>query len=212
MQTVDERLCRWLPVALVLSTTGVICCAAPTPRRAWHDLTAPVAADLTRPVVAAATLLAELLVAWLVLTALLTAGGQLRGPLGRLSDGLASCVAPAVVRRGVAVALGIGVALGTAGTASAAPARPAAATQAVAPLDWPLAQLPTSAPVPSPTTDVVVRPGDTLWALAAQELPPGATAQQVAARWPAWWSANRDVLGDDPGLLHPGQHLRPPAA
>jgi nucleoid-associated protein YgaU len=34
----------------------------------------------------------------------------------------------------------------------------------------------------------------------------------VARAWPAWWSANRAVVGDDPHLIRPGMHLRPPTA
>jgi len=63
--------------------------------------------------------------------------------------------------------------------------------------------------VDAPAT-YVVQPGDTLWGLAEGSLPAGATAAQVAARWPDWWSTNREVVGDDPDLLHPGQTLRAP--
>ena len=63
---------------------------------------------------------------------------------------------------------------------------------------------------------VVVRPGDTLWGLAESDLRAGGTAAptdaQVAQAWPAWWAANRDVVGDDPDLLHPGTPLLPPPA
>ena len=33
-----------------------------------------------------------------------------------------------------------------------------------------------------------------------------------AAEWPRWWAANRDVVGDDPDLLRPGQRLVAPPA
>ncbi|MCH8628295.1 LysM peptidoglycan-binding domain-containing protein [Arsenicicoccus piscis] len=58
--------------------------------------------------------------------------------------------------------------------------------------------------------EVVVRRGDTLWDLAARHLGPGATVEQVAAAWPRWYARNRAVIGSDPGLLLPGQRLRPP--
>lgn len=60
--------------------------------------------------------------------------------------------------------------------------------------------------------DVLVRAGDCLWNLAARRLGPAATPRRVAAEWPSWWAANRLVIGDDPDLLLPGMHLRPPPA
>jgi nucleoid-associated protein YgaU len=72
------------------------------------------------------------------------------------------------------------------------------------------------APSPRPTAgthDVVtVHRGDSLWAVAARHLGPGAGDAQIAHEWPRWYAANRDVIGDDPDLLVPGQQLRPPAA
>ena len=59
---------------------------------------------------------------------------------------------------------------------------------------------------------VVVRRGDSLWDIAARSLPAGAGAAEIAAEWPRWWAANRDVIGPDPDLLLPGQRLVPPAA
>ncbi|MEV5965804.1 LysM peptidoglycan-binding domain-containing protein [Kribbella sp. NPDC051952] len=59
---------------------------------------------------------------------------------------------------------------------------------------------------------VVVKAGDSLWSLAARELGPGASAAAVAARWPEWYAANRQVIGPDPDLILPGQVLHIPAA
>ena len=58
---------------------------------------------------------------------------------------------------------------------------------------------------------VVVRRGDTLWALARQHLGPGATDAEVAQEWPRWHHANRAVIGPDPGRLLPGMVLQAPA-
>jgi hypothetical protein len=55
---------------------------------------------------------------------------------------------------------------------------------------------------------VVVRPGDTLWALAEQELPAPATDRQVSARWQSVYRRNRGVIGPDPDLIRPGQVLK----
>lgn len=57
---------------------------------------------------------------------------------------------------------------------------------------------------------VTVRRGDSLWSIASRHLGPGASDVQVAHEWPRWYTANRDVIGDDPDLLVPGQQLRPP--
>lgn len=58
---------------------------------------------------------------------------------------------------------------------------------------------------------VVVRPGDTLWAIAARSLPPGATNSQIAAACARWYATNRAVIGADPDLIHPQQRLTPPS-
>jgi nucleoid-associated protein YgaU len=57
---------------------------------------------------------------------------------------------------------------------------------------------------------VVVRPGDSLWSIAAAGLPARAPASAVARSWPRWYGANRAVVGADPDLLHPGQVLTVP--
>ncbi|MFM6847559.1 MAG: LysM peptidoglycan-binding domain-containing protein, partial [Terrabacter sp.] len=71
------------------------------------------------------------------------------------------------------------------------------------------------APSPRPTASthdvVTVRRGDTLWSVAARHLGPDATDAHVAREWPRWYAANRDLIGDDPDLLVPGQQLRPPS-
>ena len=64
----------------------------------------------------------------------------------------------------------------------------------------------------APDDEVVVRRGDTLWHLAARSLGPGAATAEIAAEWPRWWRANRDVIGADPDLLLPGTRLRAPAS
>lgn len=53
----------------------------------------------------------------------------------------------------------------------------------------------------------VVRPGDSLWSIARAHPAP---AGDVGLRWRAIWRDNRDVVGDDPDLIHPGQALRLP--
>jgi hypothetical protein len=57
----------------------------------------------------------------------------------------------------------------------------------------------------------VIRPGDTLWDVAAAHLP---ASQRSPSRIDRYWrqihAANRAVLGDDPDLIHPGTRLALP--
>jgi nucleoid-associated protein YgaU len=57
----------------------------------------------------------------------------------------------------------------------------------------------------------VVKPGDSLWSIAAAELGPRATEEAIATRWPQWYAANRQLIGPDPDVIHPGQVLTAPA-
>lgn len=57
---------------------------------------------------------------------------------------------------------------------------------------------------------LVVRRGDTLWAIARQHLGPGATDAEVAQEWPRWHQANQAVIGPDPDRLLPGMVLQAP--
>jgi nucleoid-associated protein YgaU len=49
-----------------------------------------------------------------------------------------------------------------------------------------------------------VRPGDTLSDIAESEM-------GDAKRWPELYAANKDAIGDDPDLIHPGLELKIPA-
>lgn len=66
------------------------------------------------------------------------------------------------------------------------------------------------APAPSHGVAVVVQPGDTLWSLAEQDLPPEATTAAVGRRWQQIYAENRVVIGADPDVIHPGLKLRLP--
>ena len=53
-----------------------------------------------------------------------------------------------------------------------------------------------------------VRPGDTLWAVAAAHLRPAWRSPAVIDRyWRQVYGANRAVVGPDPDLIHPGTRL-----
>lgn len=99
-------------------------------------------------------------------------------------------------------------------TRGRAPARTPHAPRESAPRDVPPARegadrSPGSAEAQASGT-VVVRPGDSLWTIAAERLGPAATPADVAAAWPAWYEANRDVIGSDPDVIVAGQVLVAP--
>jgi len=73
---------------------------------------------------------------------------------------------------------------------------------------------PTDTPAPEPPARAsvhVVRPGDSLWRIAANHLGRGTFDAAIARAWPIIYQANRDVIGDDPGFIRPGQRLLIPA-
>lgn len=103
----------------------------------------------------------------------------------------------------------------TAGTPSEHPASPAPPTLPALPTPQtpqtpPTLRTAATHPTPQHST-IVVQPGDCLWNLAARALGGHPSPSRVAAAWPAWWAANRVVIGEDPDLLQPGTRLRPPA-
>ncbi|WP_081608455.1 LysM peptidoglycan-binding domain-containing protein [Crystallibacter crystallopoietes] len=61
-----------------------------------------------------------------------------------------------------------------------------------------------------PNRTVTVVAGDSLWDIAARELGSLATDAEIAGQWPKWYAANRNVIGDDPSQLLPGQVLTVP--
>ncbi|MBB6629022.1 LysM peptidoglycan-binding domain-containing protein [Nocardioides sp. KIGAM211] len=61
-----------------------------------------------------------------------------------------------------------------------------------------------------PADLVEVRPGDTLWGLAADRLGPDAGAAAIDRLWHRIYDANREVVGPDPDLVQPGQRLHVP--
>jgi len=118
---------------------------------------------------------------------------------------------PAPLRRLVLLTCGAAVVAGLAVPAQATPGelhrerRPS-----VAGLPFPDRAVTPPAPAPA-GEQVVVRPGDTLWDLAAADLGPGADPAAVDERWREIYAHNRAVIGPDPDLIQPAQRLRLPA-
>jgi hypothetical protein len=136
------------------------------------------------------------------------AWGWLQGLAAALEAwrGSAGSGRPGVVRRVVLAACGVAVVSVLAPqSAGAAPGHPAPDALTGLPL-------PERAVGPAHATGrvVVVRRGDTLWTLAAAELPPRASAADITERWQLIYRRNRGVIGADPDLIRPGQLLRLP--
>lgn len=100
------------------------------------------------------------------------------------------------------------------GKQAAAPAKQEATQQGAAAFTIKRADpvpLPRGMGTPTRADTVVVTTGDTLWDLAARHLGPGATPQQIATETQRWHNTNRELLGDNPHLIQPGQELFIPA-
>jgi hypothetical protein len=57
---------------------------------------------------------------------------------------------------------------------------------------------------------LTVRPGQSLWSIAAHLLPENADQDQIVAVWRQLWQLNGDALGPDPDLIFPGTRLAVP--
>ena len=57
---------------------------------------------------------------------------------------------------------------------------------------------------------VVVKRGDNLWDIAKSHLPDGASNAEINREWHRWYDANRQVIGENPDMILPGQILTPP--
>ena len=167
---------------------------------------------------------------WLGVGLLATAACQRDGER-RIARAVSRYVLPAVVRRALAGAVGVGVvlspavALATPANASTAvadstptrlspvPLWPVESAHGTTSVDTPLWPVLTSAPVPATSAraiSVTVQPGDSLWSIAQKQLGSRATPARTTAMWHQWFHANRQVIGDDPSLIHPGQVLHAP--
>jgi LysM domain len=177
------------------------------------------------------------LVAWLLPTVLAESAGTFEAALVRLCSGLALAAGgwlwlvttitvlaalrghaqrtvgvPAPLRRAVLAACGVALtgSLIAAGPAHATPGRQhedRAAKSASAIAGLPLPDRATAPPAALARPTVVVAPGDTLWAIAARSLGPGASDADIDAAWRRLYDLNRAEIGPDPDLIRPAQRL-----
>jgi nucleoid-associated protein YgaU len=221
-----------LPALAVVAATQQAWRAALAPGPALPEDAVAAAAGTVAVALAGWLLLA---VVTSVAAAVLPSGQRPTGTAARL----ATATAPLPVRRTIAALLGatvVGIAAPAAGAAAGAAGPPVAAAASVA---APAADLdpgwsPSRASTPASTSglsharrqvdlpaaaarrtanaddEIVVRRGDTLWAVAARYLGSAVTAAEVAAAWPRWYAANRAVIGRDPDHIEPGMRLHPP--
>lgn len=231
---------RYEALAAVIAGSTLLA-LAPRPAQAARLLAGTVSShdrwtDPTAPVLGLVCLVAWLLAGWLVLAALILLAVRLPGLSGRVAAAVAVRVVPPAVRRCLEVVVGASLALTTVAALPAVADGPGAAATPTASdsLDWPtlpatgrpVRTTPTAstargpagsspaAAAPARAGQVLVAPGDTLWALAERSLQArgraAPSAAAIAVTWPSWWAANREVIGDDPDLLLPGTPLRSP--
>ena len=59
--------------------------------------------------------------------------------------------------------------------------------------------------------DAIVDPGDTLFGIAQEQLGPDAPPELIPDQVDRIHDLNRDVIGDNPHMIFPGQHLQMPS-
>lgn len=193
------------PYAVWLVVTAVTGAAAWSVPAAWRDATGATGPD--RPIdvlVAGCAALLALSLGWLWLVASVTVAELVTGSTPRGGG---------ATRRLVLLACGAAVVATTSLPAHASGGDGAEVLvglplpeRAVAPATTPTGPA-TATPRPTTGAAYVVRAGDSLWSIARAH---PAAGVDVVDRWRAIWRHNRDVVGVDPDLIHPGQALRLP--
>ncbi len=182
----------WTLTGLAGSSVGLL---APGVDAALADLRGP---SFSTALLGLGCLVQLLLSTWVLLTVALA--------LVNAPAPLVRAITPRLLRRAL-----------FAGAAGALVLSPVQADRAATPAHHDLAGLrlpdrPLAAPLlpEAGPSAVVVRPGDTLWAIAARALPDTATDAEIADACVRWHATNREVIGDDPNLIFPTQRLIPP--
>lgn len=195
---------RWLRCTLVwLVATALAAAVVAAVRRDVAALADGVGADLEQALLRVGSTVLVGCAAWAWLTTTAVVLQALRGAAGRPLRGV-----PQAWRRLVLLACGTALAAGLAAPATASADRGLAGL--------PLPDRATGGPAEpaasaeTPDGALVVRPGDSLWALAAARLGPDATPVEVDRAWRVLYRLNRPVVGPDPDLIRPGQQLQLP--
>jgi nucleoid-associated protein YgaU len=216
---------QWRAAAVLLACGGFLV-AAPgwlpsLPAAGTDAWWSWLAADPQRAVTLLAGLAGWLIAGWLLAVAALALLAASARRSGRLASRALDLLTPHFARGLVRILLGAAVAVSTAGPAAAGalpslapvPAPVVAAPELPPLLDLdrpgeatpkPAAQVPRT---PAPAGRHRVRPGDTLWDLAAQRLPAGSSPSGITRAWQRWYAVNRQTIGADPGLLLVGEVL-----
>jgi nucleoid-associated protein YgaU len=212
---------------LLTAVSGYVLTVAVLGTAGWDALATlrgPTTASFEDLLAATATAAAWVCLGWLTAGVVLTVLASLPATARPAVTRAALRIAPPTLRRATGVLLGaalVGVPAPLATASGPSPTVEGPAGFAAPRFETlPDPDRPAAGPAPRPGTvpeavpllgsRVEVRPGDTLWGLAAAELGPGATAGAVARRWPRWYAANRTNIGTDPDLILPGQQLRRP--
>ncbi|HWL99507.1 MAG TPA: LysM peptidoglycan-binding domain-containing protein [Nocardioidaceae bacterium] len=243
-----------VPAALTVALTGALtvvlgCCALALGRAAFLEAAGLWAHrdDLRFDDLVLAGALGVLAVAsgWLLLGIMLTLSTRALRCSHTLAGRMARAITPSLVRSllGGACGAAVLVAPTTAPGALAVPAETGRPQTQECPRrscsdvlgGLPVPDRPWSAREAPPTIRaqperVRVRPGDSLWAIAAAHLPtpalttrhngaervpdrlpahrlPPPSQAEIAAAWPRWFDVNRARIGDDPDLISPGTRL-----
>ncbi|NUS74259.1 MAG: LysM peptidoglycan-binding domain-containing protein [Corynebacteriales bacterium] len=223
----DVRGSRHLRRALTLIVIGAIAStlyALPTPAQAYTDASDAIGAgglDYANQLgFALATLALWSALSWLALVAICALVSWLPGYIGIAGRRICLALTPKIAQRALATLLGVGLVIGgPAAAVSAADAPTASVTsqQQNYDLDWPTQPKPTTYNLDWPATNGTqttathtVAKDETLWSIAETHLPAGASDADIAQAWPSWWQANRDLIGENPNHITPGQQLKAP--
>lgn len=193
-----EARTTWRPLAVWLAVSGAAFLAASSLPGAWRAASAGAGPEAVADLLVAGCA-AGLSVAldWLWVVTTVTVAGLLTGT---------AHAGGGATRRAVLLACGVAAVAGTALPAAAVGGEGRELLVGLTLPDRAVAPAPHRQHPEAPDT-YVVRPGDSLWSIARAH--PDATGA-VEGRWRAIWRANRDVVGDDPDLILPGQALRLP--
>ncbi|MEI2819365.1 MAG: hypothetical protein V9E81_03780 [Marmoricola sp.] len=189
----------------VLVVVGLVSAAAASWFWFRHDLVISSPLDLATAIQTAAAWSVCVLSTWLTVLAVLT--------VMDLHNVAATLGCPPWWRQAVLVSCGLVSVIGMAVLTR----QPISSTPLVG-CRCPIARSP-ARPVPnrmpsslSPTHDTTssARPSETLWRIAEEALPADAPMGKVAASTQAIYQLNRQLIGTDPDVIHPGLRLRLP--